>query len=51
VETFREMPCIYYKCATLDKQMDELACLTVMQVHQIYGLTEKEIKIVEESIK
>jgi len=29
------------KCATLDKQIDEL-------VYQLYGLTEEEIKIVEE---
>jgi hypothetical protein len=28
------------KCATLDKQIDEL-------VYQLYGLTEEEIKIVE----
>jgi len=32
------------KCATLDKQIDEL-------VYQLYGLTEEEIKIVEEGIK
>ena len=30
------------KCATLDKQIDEL-------VYQLYGLTEEEIKIVEEA--
>jgi len=28
------------KCATLDKQIDEL-------VYQLYGLTEEEIRIVE----
>jgi len=28
------------KCATLDKQIDEL-------VYQLYGLTEEEIKVVE----
>jgi type II restriction/modification system DNA methylase subunit YeeA len=32
------------KCATLDKQIDEL-------VYQLYGLTEEEIKIVEGGIK
>ena len=31
-------------CATLDKQIDQL-------VYQLYGLTEEEIKLVEESVK
>lgn len=32
------------KCEQLDKEIDQL-------VYQLYGLTEEEIKIVEESVK
>jgi len=32
------------KCERIDKEIDQL-------VYQLYGLTEEEIKIVEESVK
>lgn len=35
------------KCERLDKEIDQLACLAVRQVYQLYSLTADEIKIVE----
>lgn len=40
VKTDSDKTYLERKCATLDKQIDEL-------VYQLYGLTEEEIKIVE----